>query len=133
MTQSVDTAAPIETPAATLAAPQCYVARCAEVISGKWTLLVVRELAPGARYFNELEKGLPGISPRTLCERLKLLAANGLITRTRIKGLPPRTTYELTPNGRLLLPIIDTMREVGEILADATSAIEVIDPCSDEL
>lgn len=133
MTQSIDTVAPIATPSPSLAPTQCFVARCAEVISGKWTLLVVRELAPGPRYFNELEKGLPGISPRTLCERLKLLAANGLITRTRIKGLPPRTTYELTPNGRLLLPIIDTMREVGEILAEATSAIEVIDPCSEEL
>jgi DNA-binding HxlR family transcriptional regulator len=133
MTQSVDSVAPIEPAPNALAAPQCHVARCAEVITGKWTLLIVRELAPGPRYFNELEKGLPGMSPRTLCERLKLLAAHGLITRTRIKGLPPRTTYELTPNGRLLLPIIDTMREVGEILAEATSAIEVIDPCSDEL
>lgn len=91
-------------------------ARCADVVCGKWTLLLVRDLLAGPRSFSELEQSLAGISPRTLCERLKLLAAEGIVTRTRIRGLPPRTIYELTELGVSLAPIVETMRGVGEQL-----------------
>lgn len=94
----------------------CPVARCAEVVSGKWTLLLVRDLLTGPRSFSELECSLTGCSPRTLCERLKLLTREGLLTRTRIKGLPPRTIYELTPAGYALAPIVEAMRAAGEQL-----------------
>jgi DNA-binding HxlR family transcriptional regulator len=95
---------------------QCAVARCAELIGGKWMLLVVRDLATGPKSYSELESSLAGISPRTLCERLKELAAAGMVTRTRIKGLPPRTMYELTERGVALSPIIEAMRDVGDEL-----------------
>ena len=102
----------------TLVPEQCAVARCAEVVCGKWTLLLVRDLLLGPRSFSELEQSLAGISPRTLCDRLKLLAAEGLLTKTRIKGLPPRSIYELTPAGHALAPIVDSMRVVGaELIA----------------
>jgi DNA-binding HxlR family transcriptional regulator len=102
--------------AAQLAPAQCAVAHCAEIVSGKWTLLVIRDLAGGPKFFSDLERSLAGISPRTLCERLKLLAERGFVTRTRIKGLPPRSMYELTERGFELAPMIETMRRVGEIL-----------------
>lgn len=95
---------------------QCAVARCAEVVTGKWTLLLVRDLLDGPRSFSELEESLAGISPRTLCDRLKLLTTEGLLTRTRIKALPPRSIYELTEQGYALAPIIHAMRTVGEAL-----------------
>ena len=98
---------------------RCAVARCAEIVSGKWTLLVVRDLALGPRSYSDLESSLAGISPRTLCERLKLLATEGLVTRTRIKGLPPRTEYALTERGELLLPVLETMRRAGAALLEA--------------
>ncbi len=110
---------------------QCAVARCAELVSGKWTLLVVRDLATGPKSYSELEASLAGISPRTLCDRLKQLAIAGMVSRTRIKALPPRTMYELTEHGKALSPIIEAMRDVGEQLlamppdtaaADAISA-----------
>lgn len=100
--------------AATLGPDQCAVARCAELISAKWTLLVVRDLATGPKSWSELEASLAGISPRTLCSRLEQLAAAGMVSRTRIKALPPRTTYELTEHGHELRPIIEAMRGVGE-------------------
>jgi DNA-binding HxlR family transcriptional regulator len=100
----------------TLVPEQCAVARCADVVCGKWTLLLVRDLLGGPRSFSELEQSLAGISPRTLCDRLKLLGAEGLLTRTRIKGLPPRSIYELTPSGHALAPIVEAMRVVGEDL-----------------
>jgi DNA-binding HxlR family transcriptional regulator len=104
----------------TLVPEQCAVARCADVVCGKWTLLIVRDLLPGPRSFSELEQSLAGISPRTLCDRLKLLAEEGLLTRTRIKGLPPRSIYELTTTGYALAPIVESMRVVGEGLLNRT-------------
>jgi DNA-binding HxlR family transcriptional regulator len=93
---------------------QCAVARCADLVCGKWTLLVVRDLATGPKSYSELESSLAGISPRTLCQRLRQLAEAGMLTRTRITGLPPRTLYELTESGFGLVPIVEAMRTVGE-------------------
>lgn len=132
MAVSIDHSAGLDAATSALEPTQCAVARCAEVVSGKWTLLIVRELAAGERSYSEIEQGLAGISPRTLCDRLKLLAARGFVTRTRIKGLPPRTMYQLTDTGRMLLPMIDTMRQVGEALARTPQVVEAIDPCSEE-
>lgn len=101
---------------ARLAPEQCAVARCAEIVSGKWTLLMIRDLANGPMSFSELQSSLAGISPRTLCDRLKVLARDGFVSRTRIKALPPRSIYELTERGFELVPVIETMRSVGEVL-----------------
>lgn len=99
----------------------CPISRCAEIVSGKWTLLVIRDLSEGPKYFRDLENSLAGISPRTLCERLKFLAERGLVNRTYIKALPPRAEYELTERGMALIPILAAMREYGsqwiEVLA----------------
>ena len=114
---------------------QCAVARCAELVCAKWTLLVVRDLATGPKSYSELEASLAGISPRTLCDRLKQLAAAGMLTRTRIKGLPPRTMYELTERGFGLQPIVEAMRVVGEELLASepdVDAAAAIDPCGCE-
>lgn len=110
-------------------------ARCAELIGGKWTLLIIRDLVGGPRYFCDLEKSLGGISPRTLCERLKLLAASGVVSRTRIKALPPRTVYRLTERGHALSPLIDAMKDIGAAwLAsppEATTDEVVCGPCGE--
>ena len=49
----------------------CAVAATAEIIATKWTPLIVHDLSEGPRRFMELEHACPGISPRTLSERLK--------------------------------------------------------------
>ena len=112
----------------------CAVARCAEIVSGKWTLLLIRDLASGPRSFSELERSLAGISPRTLCDRLKLLVTHGMASRTRIKALPPRSIYELTERGIALLPMIDTMRDVGEAMlaapAEPDTVLDIDECCS---
>ena len=55
----------------------------------------------------------PGISPRTLSERLRELEQAELVTRRSYAEAPPRVEYELTDKGRGLLPIIDEMRRFG--------------------
>ncbi|MSX02630.1 MAG: transcriptional regulator [Actinobacteria bacterium] len=94
--------------------PECPVCRTADIVCAKWTLLVVRELDRGNSRFCELERSLPGISPRTLSLRLRELEQEGIAERRELPELPPRVEYALTDKGRALLPLIDDMRCFGE-------------------
>jgi DNA-binding HxlR family transcriptional regulator len=91
----------------------CPVCHTAEIISGKWTLLVIRDLAEGCSRFCELERSLGGISPRTLSLRLRALEAEGIVERKTYPEVPPRVEYSLTAKGRALVPLIDQMRVYG--------------------
>ena len=91
----------------------CSVARSAEIIGSKWTALLVHDLSEGPRRFSELRRACPGISPRTLSERLKELEADAIVTRRSYAETPPRVEYALTGKGRALLPIIEEMRRYG--------------------
>lgn len=92
----------------------CPVCRTAEVISGKWTLLVIRDLAAGSCRFCELERSLEGISPRTLSLRLRALEEEGIVERRTFPEVPPRVEYVLTEKGEALVPLIDDMRNYGK-------------------
>ncbi len=87
---------------------------------GKWTLLVIRDLAEGRARFCELERSLEGISPRTLSLRLRALEEEGVLERTTFPEVPPRVEYALTEKGRALVPIIESMREYGTEWLGAT-------------
>jgi DNA-binding HxlR family transcriptional regulator len=91
----------------------CPVCRTADLVCGKWTLLLVRELADGRSRFCELERSLTGISPRTLSLRLRALEEEGIVERQTFPEVPPRVEYALTEKGRALLPIIEDMRAWG--------------------
>ena len=91
----------------------CPVCRTAEIVCGKWTLLLVRDLAEGRTRFCELERSLAGISPRTLSLRLRCLEEEGIVERHTYPEVPPRVEYALTEKGRALLPLIDDMRSYG--------------------
>jgi DNA-binding HxlR family transcriptional regulator len=91
----------------------CGVAATAAIIASKWTPLIVHDLSEGPRRFTRLEHACPGISPRTLSERLDMLEHQGIVIRRSYPESPPRVEYELTEKGASLLPIIDAMREFG--------------------
>ena len=91
----------------------CPVCRTAEIVCGKWTLLVIRDLADGRSRFCELERSLHGISPRTLSLRLRALEEEGILERQTYPEVPPRVEYALTEKGRALVPLIDSMRAYG--------------------
>jgi DNA-binding HxlR family transcriptional regulator len=91
----------------------CPVGCCAEIISGKWTLLIIRDLAEDRARFCELERSLEGISPRTLSLRLRALEEYGIVERHTYPEVPPRVEYALTDKGQALVPLIDDMREYG--------------------
>ena len=111
--------------------PDCPVCRTAEIVCGKWTLLIVRDLSEGRSRFCELERSLGGISPRTLSLRLRSLEEEGILHRRTFPEVPPRVEYALTEKGLALVPIIDSMRTYGsEWLGASGSCAEVPEPAS---
>ncbi len=91
----------------------CPVCRTAQIVCGKWTLLVIRDLVEGRSRFCELERSLRGISPRTLSLRLRALEEEGVVERQTYPEVPPRVEYALTEKGRALVPLIEDMRLYG--------------------
>ncbi len=92
----------------------CPVARAHDVLSGKWTSLIFRDLIGGTRRFSELQRSLLPISPRMLAERLSMLEAQGLIAKTIYPVVPPKTEYRLTEFGKRVIPVIEAMAEFGQ-------------------
>lgn len=80
-------------------------AKAAELIGDRWTLLIIRELLYGPIRFGEIERNLPGISKSVLSQRLKRLKHDG-IARTDTNG-----AYEFTKIGETLRPVVQTMGE----------------------
>src|SRR5258706_16272608 len=103
----------------------CPVCRTAEIVCGKWTLLLIRDLSEGRSRFCELERSLAGISPRTLSLRLRALEEEGVIARQTFPEVPPRVEYALTEKGRALVPLIEDMRRYGSrwLLEEETAPV----------
>lgn len=91
----------------------CPVSATAELVGGKWTLLVIRDLGDGPQRFCELERSLAGISPRTLSLRLRALEDEGILVRSTRANGAGRVEYELTEKGLALLPLVEDMRRYG--------------------
>lgn len=91
----------------------CPVRKTMEVIQGKWTLLILRDLMGGSRRFGELRRSLAGVSPRTLSVRLRELEAEGILTRKIYAEVPPRVEYRLTGKGSGLKAVIAAMAKWG--------------------
>ena len=102
----------------------CPIERTVNILEGKWTLLILRELFTGTRRFGELRSALPGVSPKTLSERLRILEKQGIVGRTIYPEVPPRVEYFLTDLGQTLSPIIESLREWGTHWADQVLPVE---------
>lgn len=83
----------------------CPMTLALEVLGERWTLLIIRDLLLGVCRFNDLARGLPGISRPLLSQRLRQLEANGIVERRVMDG-GRLTQYHLTAAGRELQPIV---------------------------
>lgn len=90
----------------------CGVTKALEIIGGKWTLLIIRDLLEGPQRFSSLQGSLDGISPRTLAIRLKELEHDEILVRD-CSGGEAHPMYCLTDKGRALSNIIDQLRIWG--------------------
>ena len=83
------------------------------MIGDKWTLLIARDLAAGPKRTMELHTGLFPISSRTLVARLRDMVKDKLVERTDYGGNPPHIEYALTERGMLLIPLLESLRQLG--------------------
>lgn len=84
----------------------CALARAAEIVGERWTLLIVRELLLGPKRFSDLHAKLDGISPTVLTGRLEALAESGIVAKSTLPAPLGVTVYELTAVGLALKPTI---------------------------
>lgn len=102
----------------------CPIALAAEVLAERWMPLVIRELLCGSVRFNDLQRGVPRMSSALLSRRLRELQFAGIIERRR--GESGGFEYHLTPAGRELFPVVESMglwaqRWLRHDLIDATN------------
>lgn len=91
----------------------CALARAAEIVGERWTLLIVRELLLGPKRFSDLVERLSGVSPTVLTGRLNGLIERGVVRRAALPAPFNAQTYELTPLGLGLKPAIRALIRWG--------------------
>ncbi|WP_436494726.1 winged helix-turn-helix transcriptional regulator [Actinokineospora sp. HUAS TT18] len=102
-------------------AQYCPIVRAVEILGDRWTLLIVRELLNGATRFNEIARGLPGLSRALLARRMRQLENAEIINRTA-------TGYELTNAGEDLRGLVFGLADWGARYAFGDPQPEEMDP-----
>lgn len=77
----------------------CGLCKALELVGGRWTLMIVRELLTHPKRFTELEQGLPGIPTNILSSRLRELEEAGLVERRLAPRPSSSVVYALTAYG----------------------------------
>lgn len=103
-------------------AQYCPIVRAVEVVGERWTLLIVREMLTGRRRFNDLIRGLPGLSRALLARRLRQMEAAGIVVRAEDGG------YDLTDAGNDLRPLVFGLAEWGARYAFGDPRPDELDP-----
>jgi len=102
-------------------AQYCPIAKTAEIIGDRWSILILRDMLVGTEHFNDLVRGLPGISRTLLASRLRHLEASGLVAKSEGR-------YLLTEAGLDLRPLVFSMAEWGAKWAFPEPEPEDLDP-----
>lgn len=84
-----------------------------DILSGKWKLQIIISLTFGKKRFKQVQREIPGLTPKMLSKELKDLEMNGLAERRVYDTLPVTVEYELTPYGKTLKPLIGELHNWG--------------------
>lgn len=80
-----------------------------DVLQGRWAMGLIWALLDGPQRFNELVRTLGGANPTTLRQRVDRLERLGMVKKTTLSLLPPRSTVELTEAGQAMRPVFDAL------------------------
>lgn len=98
---------------------RCEIEVTLEILSGKWKSLILWSLSNREFIrFNEFKRLIPEITQKMLTQQLRDLIKNGLIKKTIYPQVPPMVEYSLTPMGKELIPILDSMDKWGKSFVD---------------
>lgn len=105
----------------------CPLSKAAEVFAERWTPLVIRELCAGSRQFNEIHHGVPLMSRSLLVQRLRELAAAGVVEITA-KPQGRGSEYRLSGAGLAFCPIVDQLSDWGATWVREQLLLDDCDP-----
>ena len=91
----------------------CAVSKTLKIVGSKWTMLLLHNLFDGKKRFGELQRALPGISPKTLSQRLRELEYDKIISKKVYAEVPLHVEYTLTEKGKSLRGVINSLENWG--------------------
>jgi DNA-binding HxlR family transcriptional regulator len=105
----------------------CPVTLGSEVLADRWTPMILREMILGSTRFNDIERGLPGISRTLLSQRLRHLERKGVLKRVPARS-GRGSEYHLTPAGEDLEGILTAIGEWATRWMFSEPEPEQVDP-----
>ncbi len=84
-----------------------------DILNGKWKIPIILSLSFGVKRFKQIQREIPGLTPKMLSKELKDLEINGLLERRVYDSLPVSVEYEITPYGNTLKPLIGELHKWG--------------------
>lgn len=91
----------------------CPVKASLDLLSGKWTLMILFQINNKVIRYGELKRTIPSISEKMLIQELNMLVKNKLVSKKAYPEIPPKVEYQLTPLGLKTLPIVDKLAQFG--------------------
>ncbi|RJE88397.1 transcriptional regulator [Paenibacillus sp. 1011MAR3C5] len=111
----------------------CSYTHVLEIISNKWTALVIYSLENGTIRYGEIKRRIEGISQKMLTQTLRQLERDGLVNRKVTPSVPPIVDYTLTPLGETLIPYMRMLKEwASEHYPSVQKARESYELCEEE-
>ena len=104
------------------AGKKCPVEYTLAQISGKWRIMILKELSQGPVRYGSLGRAIPGISAKILIQHLREMEEDGLVVRTVYPEVPPRVEYSLTRAGVSVFSMLSTLRDWG-LAADRSGCV----------
>ena len=97
----------------------CKAAPMLEWIGNKWALVVLVKISESESVrFNQLYRDIPSVSEKVLSQVLRQLVTDGIVSRKRYRGVPPRVEYSISGFGRTLLPHVSALLKWGRENSD---------------
>ena len=91
----------------------CPATRTVRIIGGRWKVIILYEIRAEKKRYSDLQRSLPGITPKMLTQQLRELEDDGIVHREVYREVPPKVEYSLTPLGESLRPVIQAITDWG--------------------
>ncbi len=89
----------------------CPATQMVRVIGGRWKLNILYQIQQNVHRYSDLQRCLPGITPKMLTQQLRELEDDGIVHREVYRQVPPKVEYSMTPLGESLAPVFNAMCE----------------------
>lgn len=104
---------------------RCPFVTAQKVLQGKWSIVILHNIAPGPIRFNELRRRLPEMTHATLSKQLKQLQEYGLVIRKEYPQIPPKVEYSLSEIGEKFGTVLDSFEAWGQDYIDYMQETEI--------